>query len=179
IKQPQLGQRLELECRTDKDDSGMFWVRLDRGGTLHFIVFISSLSRTIFSEGIGTRFEAKRDGSSYWLVAKNLTAQDEGKYFCIMNSNQMLYFSPGYPVYFPAKTTVPPTTAAPTTQNGTKFLTSNTPNPVTSKKEELNFICNHIIWIPLAGSCILLLLALIVTIILCQKTRRRRCRCKR
>ncbi|NXP51848.1 CD8A protein, partial [Heliornis fulica] len=103
IKQPRLGQQLELECETNKEDSSMFWVRMDKSGTLHFIVFITSMSRTTFKEKTQTHthFEAKKDGRFYRLVVKHLTPQNEGKYFCIMSSNKLLYFSPGHPVYLP------------------------------------------------------------------------------
>ncbi|KAM6266766.1 T-cell surface glycoprotein CD8 alpha chain isoform 5-T6 [Spheniscus humboldti] len=158
ITHPRLGQRLELVCLTTDDDSGVFWVRLDKDGTLHFIVFISSLLRTTFAGNKGTseRFEATKTGRFYHLVVKSFMPQDEGNYFCLMNSNQMLYFSPGQPAFFPAA----PTTPAPTTQRGIteKDPCLKTPNP---------------------GACLLLIIALAVTIMLCQQTRRRRCRCKR
>ncbi|NXU28512.1 CD8A protein, partial [Thalassarche chlororhynchos] len=183
ITHPRLGQRLELECLADKEDSGVFWVHLDKGGTLHFIVFISSLPRTTFkgNERTSTRFEATKDGRFYRLVVKSFMPQDEGNYFCLMNTNQMLYFSPGQPAFFPVITTAAPTTPAPTTQHGIteKDPCPKTPDPETSKKKELNFFCDIFIWVPLAGACLLLLIALVVTIMLCQQTRRRRCRCKR
>ncbi|NXW09263.1 CD8A protein, partial [Fregetta grallaria] len=183
ITHPQVGQRLELECLAAKEDSGVFWVRLDKGGTLHFIVFISSLPRTTFegNERTSTRFEAMKDSRFYRLVVKSFTPQDEGNYFCLMNSNQMLYFSPGQPAFFPVITTAAPTTPAPTTQRGIteKDPCLKTPDPETSKEKELNFFCDIFIWVPLAGVCLLLLIALAVTIVLCQQTRRRRCRCKR
>ncbi|NXN64108.1 CD8A protein, partial [Himantopus himantopus] len=100
---PRLGQPLELECLTDKEDSGAFWVRQDKDGTLHFIVFISSISRTTFAgnQKTSTHFEARKDSKFYRLVVKSFTPQDEGNYFCLMNSNQVLYFSPSQPVFFP------------------------------------------------------------------------------
>ncbi|KAM6400723.1 T-cell surface glycoprotein CD8 alpha chain [Pluvialis apricaria] len=180
---PRLGQQLELECLTDKEDSGVFWVRQDKGGTLHFIVFISSLSRTTYTENqrTSTRFEARKDSRIYRLTVKFFRQQDEGNYFCLMNSNQVLYFSPSLPAFFPVTTTAAPTTPAPSTQRGIteKDPCLRTPDPETSKEKELNFFCDIFIWVPLAGACLLLLLALAVTIILCQQTRRRRCRCKR
>ncbi|KAM6266767.1 T-cell surface glycoprotein CD8 alpha chain isoform 6-T7 [Spheniscus humboldti] len=143
ITHPRLGQRLELVCLTTDDDSGVFWVRLDKDGTLHFIVFISSLLRTTFAGNKGTseRFEATKTGRFYHLVVKSFMPQDEGNYFCLMNSNQMLYFSPGQPAFFPE----------------------------TIKEEELNVFCDIFIWVPLAGACLLLIIALAVTIMLCQR----------
>ncbi|NXV14026.1 CD8A protein, partial [Cepphus grylle] len=172
ITHPRVGQRLELECLTTKEDSGAFWIRQDKGGSLHFIVFISSLSRSTFdgNEKKSTRFEARKDGSSYWLVVKSFTQEDEGNYFCLMNSNQVLYFSRGQPAFFPVLTTAAPTAPAPTTQRGiTEKDPCPTPtDPETSKKKENNFFCEIFIWVPLAAACLLLLLALAVTITLCQ-----------
>ncbi|XP_009867827.1 PREDICTED: T-cell surface glycoprotein CD8 alpha chain-like, partial [Apaloderma vittatum] len=182
-KHPQLGQRLELECVTFKEDSGVSWVRQDKGGTLHFIVHISSMSQTTF-EGIkrtSTRFEARKHRRSiYGLVVKSFTLQDEGNYFCFSNSNQMLSFSRGQPVFFPVKTTVAPTTLEPTTQSAItqKDPCLVTPHPETSEEKELNLSCDIFIWLPLAGTCLLLLIALAVTVTLCQQNRRRRCKCK-
>ncbi|NXG16531.1 CD8A protein, partial [Grallaria varia] len=177
-----VGQRLELECQTDKD-SGAFWVRQDKSGTLHFIVFISSISRATFerSQRTSTRFEASKDNKLYRLVVKSFTQHDEGNYFCLVNINQMLSFSRGLPAFLPVTTTVAPTTTGPTTRRGItkKDPFPKTPDPETSTEEELNFICDIVIWAPLAGTCLLLLIALAITIMLCRQTRRRRCRCKR
>ncbi|NXB54041.1 CD8A protein, partial [Leucopsar rothschildi] len=97
----QVGQRLELECQTD-NNRGAFWIHKDKRGTLHFIVFISSTSRTTFgNRRSATHFEASNYNKNYYLVVKSFTPQDEGNYFCVMNFNQMLYFSPGQPAFLP------------------------------------------------------------------------------
>ncbi|NXW90819.1 CD8A protein, partial [Alopecoenas beccarii] len=165
---PRVGQRLELECYTAKEDSGVFWVRMDRAGTLHFIVFVSSLARTTFegNEKTSRRFEAGRDSRFYRLVVKSFTPQDEGNYFCLMNSNQVLYFSPSLPAFLPVTTTAAPTTQGSTTE---EEPSPTTLDPDTSKEKELDFFCDIFIWVPLAGACILLLLALAVTVVLCQR----------
>ncbi|OPJ70778.1 T-cell surface glycoprotein CD8 alpha chain-like [Patagioenas fasciata monilis] len=178
IRHPRLGQRLELECQTAKEDSGVFWVRMDRARTLHFIVYISSLGRITFegNQKTSTRFEVAKDRSFYWLVVKSFELQDEGNYFCLMYSNQVLYFSPSKPAFLPVTTTPAPTTQGSATK---EEPSPTTPDPDTSKKKEPDFFCDIFIWVPLAGACALLLLALAVTVMLCQRTRRRRCRCKR
>ncbi|NXS63117.1 CD8A protein, partial [Brachypteracias leptosomus] len=179
----QEGQRLELECLSGKEDSGVFWIRLDKGGTLHFIAFITSLSKLTFEGSMktSTRFEARRDGRFYRLTVKSFRPQDEGNYFCLMISNQVLYFSPGQPAFFSGQQYLHPTSLSsakiPSTFCSGPFLFS-TPAE-TSKEKQLNFFCDIVIWVPLAGASLLLLIALTVTITLCQQTRRRRCRCKR
>ncbi|NWT54157.1 CD8A protein, partial [Erythrocercus mccallii] len=181
ITQLRVGQRLELQCHSDKP-SGVFWIRQDKGGTLHFIVFISSTSRATFegNHRTSTLFEARKEDGFYHLVVKSFTPQDEGNYFCMTNFNQMLYFSPGQLAFLPATTTVTPTTRHPTSKSGvTEELSIKTPDPERKMQEDLDFFCHIFIWVPLAGACVLLLIALVVTIALCQQTRRRRCRCKR
>ncbi|NXP16936.1 CD8A protein, partial [Scytalopus superciliaris] len=183
ITQLREGQRLELECQTDKN-SGAFWVRQDKTGNLHFIVFISSISRVTFkgNQKTSTRFEARKSNSFYQLVVKSFTQQDEGNYFCLMNNNQMLYISHGLPAFLPVHpfSLIGTTTPGPTTQRGTTIKESNstTLNPE-SRMQERNFICDIVIGVPLAGACLLLLIALAITILLCQRTRRWRCSYKR
>ncbi|NWZ88995.1 CD8A protein, partial [Nesospiza acunhae] len=181
ISQLRVGQRLELECHTDKSQ-GASWIRQDRSGTLHFIVFINSISRAMFegSQRTSTRFEASKDSTIYQLAVKSFTPQDQGSYFCVMSLNQMLHFSPGQQAFLPATTTVAPSTPGPTTQGGTTEEPNlTTPDPEGRMQEDLNFFCHIFIWVPLTGACLLLLIALVITIVLCQRTRTRRCRCKR
>ncbi|NXM26487.1 CD8A protein, partial [Oxyruncus cristatus] len=179
ITQLQLGQRLELECQTDKKDIGMFWVHQDKSGTLHFIVFISSLSRATFkgNQKTSTRFEAAKNNTFYQLVVKSFTQHDEGNYFCLMNINQMLYFSHGLPAFFPVATTVAPGTPGPSTPGPStqrsiteKNLCLKTLDTETTVQEDLNFFCRIFIWAPLTGLCVLILQLLVVTIVLCQRT---------
>ncbi|XP_021249766.1 T-cell surface glycoprotein CD8 alpha chain-like [Numida meleagris] len=185
MKHPKEGQRLELECLHYDRDSGVSWVRQGKDGILHFIVYTSTLSRTTFpgNERTSSRFEGSKQGNSYRLVVKSFTAQDQGTYFCIANINQVLHFSSGQPAFFPVTTTTAaPTTPAATTRSShvtKKDICLHSPDPGTSKEILLNFYCEIFIWAPLAGICLVLLVALIITIALCQKTRRRRCRCKR
>ncbi|NXB99668.1 CD8A protein, partial [Orthonyx spaldingii] len=181
ITKLQVGDKLELECQTDRE-SGAFWIRQDKSGTLHFIVYINSMSRLTFkgNEKTSPRFEASKDHKSYRLVVKSFTPQDQGIYFCVLPYNQMLSFSPGQPAFLPVTTTVAPATSGPTPKRGiTGNLNTKTPDPERGTQEKLNFFCHIFIWVPLAGACLLLLIALVITIVLCQQTRRRRCRCKR
>ncbi|NWU86744.1 CD8A protein, partial [Onychorhynchus coronatus] len=171
ITQLRVGQRLELECQTDRD-SGVFWVHQDKSGTLHFIVFISSLSQVTFEgkQRTSTHFEASKDNRFYRLVVKSFTQQDEGNYFCLMN--QTLYFSHGLPAFFPVTTIVAPSTPGPITQRGIteKDPCTTTLDPETTMQQELNFFCHIFIWAPLTGLCLLILQLLVITIVLCQRT---------
>eukprot|EP00076_Gallus_gallus_P020691 XP_015141440.1 T-cell surface glycoprotein CD8 alpha chain-like [Gallus gallus] len=173
MKNPQEGQRLEMECSPKNSDNGASRIRQDKDGKLHFIVYISMLSRTTYSgnENTSPNFEASQKGNSYRLVVKNFRAQDQGTYFCIANINQVLHFSSGQPAFFPV-TTEAPTTPAATTQS--RHISKNDTShqslhPGTSRENSLTFCCDIVIWINLAGACLLLLTAITITTRHCQR----------
>ncbi|NXV64389.1 CD8A protein, partial [Molothrus ater] len=165
ISQLRVGQKLELECHTDRNH-GASWIRQDRSGSLHFIVFISSLSRATFQGGqkTSTRFEASKDSSIHRLAVKSFTPQDQGSYFCVMNLNQMLHFSPGQRAFLPVTTAVAPSTPGPTTQRGITEGDSclRTPDPYSRMQEDLDSSCLTFLCVTLAGLCLLLLATTIV-----------------
>ncbi|XP_061215744.1 T-cell surface glycoprotein CD8 alpha chain isoform X2 [Neopsephotus bourkii] len=175
ITQPRVGQRLLLQCVSTNMGSGVFWVHQHKAGTFRFIVFISSVSRTTFGGNMRTskHFEAGKDSRFYWLVVKSFMPQDQGNYFCLMNTNQALYFSPGQPVFLPVTTTVAPKTLpSPTTPapNITeRDLCPKTLDSETSEEKGLDLLCDIFIWVPMTVACFLLLLALAVTVMLCQR----------
>eukprot|EP00076_Gallus_gallus_P020690 XP_015141439.1 T-cell surface glycoprotein CD8 alpha chain-like isoform X4 [Gallus gallus] len=166
---PQEGQRLEMECSPKNIDNGASWIRQDKDGKLHFIVYISMLSRTTYSgnENTSPNFEASRKGNSYRLVVKNFRAQDQGTYFCIANINQVLHFSSGQPAFFPAEHIAPAATIQ-SSQVTTKDNSQQGQDAGTSSKNTLNSICEVFLWVRVAGTCLLLLTAIIITIVLCQ-----------
>ncbi|XP_021239220.1 T-cell surface glycoprotein CD8 alpha chain-like isoform X5 [Numida meleagris] len=178
MKHPKEGQRLEMECLHYDRDSGVSWVRQDKDGIVHFIVYTSTLSRTTFpgNERTSSRFEGSKQGNSYRLVVKSFTEQDQGTYFCITNINQVLHFSSGQHIYFTVTTaaTAAPTTPAATTHSSqltSKDISRHSPHPGTSNENTLNSICEVLLWVRVAGTCLLLLTAITITIALCQRTK--------
>ncbi|XP_053886303.1 T-cell surface glycoprotein CD8 alpha chain-like isoform X2 [Malaclemys terrapin pileata] len=147
---------VELECVISGpglSDSGVSWMRQLRDSAPQFILFITSLGRVAPTENgkPPARFDARRENRNYRLTVKSFQEQDQGNYYCIVNHNQRLHFSSGIPLHLPAK----------------------------APKKGLGLSCDFYIWVPLTSACLLLLIALLATITVCQKTRRRRCKCKR
>ncbi|XP_021239346.1 T-cell surface glycoprotein CD8 alpha chain-like isoform X2 [Numida meleagris] len=169
MKHPQEGQRLQLECRTYRTTWGASWVRLDKNGNLHFIVSSNSLHNTVFhgNTRMSPHFEASWKDNTFWLVVKSFRAQDEGIYFCISKINQVLSFSSGQPAFLPAEPTTP--TAIIQSSHVTKKDNSQRgADAETSIENKLNSTCEVFLWVRVAGTCLLLLTAITITITLCQ-----------
>ncbi|XP_008111318.1 T-cell surface glycoprotein CD8 alpha chain [Anolis carolinensis] len=182
ITSPQaFGSSVEFKCETSKADNGMYWMSQRRNSTMQFILYISTRGSIRPDPIVG--YSARKDGNNYHLTVKSFQKDNQGIYYCVNLQNQNLIFSPGLPVYLPETTTQPPTIPhqiSTTTKRQTKDKPMECPNLRDSDEDSKTmFSCEIYIWVPLVGSCFILSISLVITIVCCGRRRRRRCKCKR
>uniref|UniRef100_F7F964 T-cell surface glycoprotein CD8 alpha chain n=1 Tax=Monodelphis domestica TaxID=13616 RepID=F7F964_MONDO len=185
------GRELKLQCETvNSSPTGCSWLRLTPGAVVPtFLLYLSGSSQSVkvAPELDSRRFGGSRSSSSYFLTLKDFQKDDQGYYYCVVARNSRLFFSPFVPVFMPVKaTTAPAPRPKPTTPAATNSSIQNAAGSEkcksfsnTSEKNGLDFSCDLYIWMPLTGGCVVLLLALIITITIFRRSRRRVCQCPR
>ncbi|XP_074053111.1 T-cell surface glycoprotein CD8 alpha chain-like [Macrotis lagotis] len=183
-------ETVQLSCETlGVSQTGCSWLRLVPGARVPtFLLFISGSTGNVkVADGLndGRLQGARASGTVYTLTLKDFRAQDQGHYYCLLARNAALFFSPSVAVFLPVKAT---TTPAPKTTTPLAFTNSSIQIPAGSERcknsrpqgnKGLDFSCDFYIWMPLTSICVVLLLALITTIIICYRSRKRVCRCPR
>ncbi|XP_051830359.1 T-cell surface glycoprotein CD8 alpha chain isoform X2 [Antechinus flavipes] len=185
-------EQVRLQCEAlSSSNTGCSWLRQAPGALIPtFLLYISGGTNSVkLADGLdATKFAGEKvSPSTYRLTVKDFRAQDQGYYFCVVTRNAIMYFSPFVAVFLPVKATTPapkPKTTTLLTTIGSPIQNSANsgkckPNASFQGTKVLDFSCDLYIWVPLTGVCVVLLLALIIAITICQRSRRRVCRCPR
>uniref|UniRef100_A0A8D2JM01 T-cell surface glycoprotein CD8 alpha chain n=1 Tax=Sciurus vulgaris TaxID=55149 RepID=A0A8D2JM01_SCIVU len=147
------GQRVELHCEVlmAGGAQGCSWLYQPPGVAARptFVLYIST-HRTKLAETLDPeQFSGAKTKDSYRLTLHSFREGHQGYYFCSVVVNSEIFFSPLVPVFLPVDT------------------------------RWLDLACDIYIWAPLAGTCVVLLLSLAITVICHHRNRRRVCRCPR
>ncbi|XP_075122526.1 T-cell surface glycoprotein CD8 alpha chain [Leptodactylus fuscus] len=173
-----------LKCEAENHeatDVGIFWFRHKKGAVSpQSIVYYSSTRKATYKDQTESgRFKPSISASLFTLVIERFDQTDQGTYYCLINKNSVLHISPGLKLFYPEVTTPKTTTTkAPARTTGPAGDSCNcTPGKETT--EALGLSCDLYVWAPLAGLCGFFLICFLITfVMLCCRTRRRRCRCK-
>nr|QGQ63514.1 FHVH33-CD828Z [synthetic construct] len=198
----QPGGSLRLSCAASGftfSSYAMSWVRQAPGKGLEWVSSISGSGDYIYyADSVKGRFTISRDISknTLYLQMNSLRAEDTAVYYCAKegtgaNSSLADYRGQGtlvtvssfVPVFLPAKpTTTPaprPPTPAPTIASQPLSLRPEACRPAAGgavHTRGLDFACDIYIWAPLAGTCGVLLLSLVITLYCNHRNRSKRSR---
>nr|QGQ63515.1 FHVH33-CD8BBZ [synthetic construct] len=196
----QPGGSLRLSCAASGftfSSYAMSWVRQAPGKGLEWVSSISGSGDYIYyADSVKGRFTISRDISknTLYLQMNSLRAEDTAVYYCAKegtgaNSSLADYRGQGtlvtvssfVPVFLPAKpTTTPaprPPTPAPTIASQPLSLRPEACRPAAGgavHTRGLDFACDIYIWAPLAGTCGVLLLSLVITLYCNHRNKRGR-----
>ncbi|KAF6320946.1 CD8a molecule [Rhinolophus ferrumequinum] len=183
-----LGQTVKLECEVllSSATQGCSWLYLPPAPDTspRFLMYLSQ-SRVRMAEGLDSKWISgeRTKEKDYRLTLNSLRKDDEGYYFCAVFSNFVWHFSPLIPVFLPAKPTPtpkrPPPTPAPTNASQPVSLSPKACGPAAGSADTTRLHCVTYIWAPLAGTCAVLLLSLLIAVICNRRNRRRVCKCPR
>ncbi|XP_044204390.1 T-cell surface glycoprotein CD8 alpha chain isoform X1 [Thunnus albacares] len=173
VKTLEEGASADIKCDPNAGQSIVIWYRMLDTSRMEFIgSFTNGIEKTQPSSNFTY---SKIDSNTITLTSFN-KIKDSGTYTCAAFKSNRLIF--GQVTRLQGVETAVATKAPPTTT--TKQLTTTTPCACNGKNKKvvetsLSEICSPIILGPLAGSCGLLLLLLIIISVYCSRIRTRRC----
>ncbi|XP_006203874.1 T-cell surface glycoprotein CD8 alpha chain [Vicugna pacos] len=189
--QAHLGEQVKLDCELLQPGQtvGCSWLyqKPEAASGPTFLAYISS-SRSKMAEGLNTNYisATKTGGSNFQLTLHRFREEDQGYYFCSVMINSVMHFSKFVQVFLPAKPTTTTVATPPPKRAPTNASLPVTPRPEACRPSAgskdtsgMDFACDLYIWAPLAGTCAILLLSLVITVTCNRRNRRRVCKCPR
>ncbi|XP_061919513.1 T-cell surface glycoprotein CD8 alpha chain [Entelurus aequoreus] len=165
------GQAFPIECVPSETGSMVVWFRVLDGSGVDFIASFSNQGM-IKSEGAsysGT-FAGKSMANNVMTVASFSRDRDSGLYSCASLKNNQLLFGAVTRLQGEKTEAALKETPAPAVK-----ATAASPCVCHTTPKEDDLLCSPTVLIPLAGSCVLLVLIILILIVYCNQVRTRRC----
>ncbi|XP_071372644.1 T-cell surface glycoprotein CD8 alpha chain [Centroberyx affinis] len=168
---------VQIKCVPPEKVTLIVWFRVVDNKEMEFIASFSNGFLKVSSSSYESTFNGSKISQNILVLKSFNKIRDSGIYCCASLARNKLFF--GEVTRLVGETLKMATEAPPAATTKPNPSTSTKPCVCTSKNKQAeknpSMLCNPIILGPLAGSCGLLLLLLIVTICYCNRIRTRKC----
>ncbi|KAM9859859.1 T-cell surface glycoprotein CD8 alpha chain isoform 2-T2 [Aulostomus maculatus] len=168
------GQQVEIKCRPAEVGTSIQWFRVQDNSGMHFIVSTSNTGLRRPDSSIPSAFSDKKLKEDVLILKSFSRSVDSGVYSCASLKNNQLKFGEVTRLAGEQakEVTKPPIIKMNPSESTTPCVCEATQD---EERSNVDLVCSPLILGSLVGSCGLLLLLLIVTIMYCNHMRTRRC----